>query len=534
MTAVPAPIWAGSRLRAARRPGSGAVAARMPATMGGGSRDEGEARSLRRRRDRRRRRDGDDRGGRVRSRRLELVVPVVGGRRRGGRGADRRRRPRPPAAARRERRHHGRLVHRARGHRRRRAADAGRLRRLLRRAGQRLGRVPLVAGAGRPHARVPGPALHDRLVRHRRRRRDRPPLPAAGAAGDRADPRPRPDAAVHHRGPPPRRRPGRRHRRRHAGARQPRPPSRRPPHGRAPPTTSSTPGRWPATGPASPSVASCVVGAVVAAPFLGPRLPLADAHERFDLRRYQVPPFDPLALPSPLVQVKANLKENRKDDVVFTITGDPVELWPVAVMTDYDGVVWTVGDPERNRVQAEFAPVDTELPELDRVDPARTRRRAPTRCRSATSAASSCPTAGVARAHLLRRARSRPPHEPDDRDDRPARRRPPRADVRGHVGGPAPGERGGAGRGRDPARRLQRRPRTAPTGRPQPDRRHRAGPGPGLAADGRHPRRTRGRRLLRRHRRDPARSLVRPAGPDARGPRPDRRLRGAVRRRGRR
>ncbi len=112
-----------------------------------------------------------------------------------------------------------------------------------------------------------------------------------------------------------------------------------------------------------------LVGAVVAAPFLGPRLPLADAHERFDLRRYQVPPFDPLALPSPLVQVKANLKENRKDDVVFTITGDPVELWPVAVMTDYDGVVWTVGDPERNRVQAEFAPVDTELPELDRAIP---------------------------------------------------------------------------------------------------------------------------------------------------------------------
>ena len=112
-----------------------------------------------------------------------------------------------------------------------------------------------------------------------------------------------------------------------------------------------------------------LVGAVVAAPFLGPRLPLADAHERFDLRRYQVPPFDPLALPSPLVQVKANLKENRKDDVVFTITGDPVELWPVAVMTDYEGVVWTVGDPERNRVQAEFAPVDTELPELDRTIP---------------------------------------------------------------------------------------------------------------------------------------------------------------------
>ena len=43
-----------------------------------------------------------------------------------------------------------------------------------------------------------------------------------------------------------------------------------------------------------------VVGAVVAAPLLGPHLPLAEANERFDLRRYQVPPFDPLAVPSPL------------------------------------------------------------------------------------------------------------------------------------------------------------------------------------------------------------------------------------------
>ncbi|MET0144396.1 MAG: transglutaminaseTgpA domain-containing protein [Ilumatobacteraceae bacterium] len=109
-----------------------------------------------------------------------------------------------------------------------------------------------------------------------------------------------------------------------------------------------------------------VVGAVVAAPILGPHMPLAGANERFDLRRYQVPPFDPLAVPSPLVQVKASLKEDRRDDVVFVVSGDtPVERWPVAVMSDYDGVIWTVADPDRDPDAAQFVPVDTQLPELD-------------------------------------------------------------------------------------------------------------------------------------------------------------------------
>jgi transglutaminase-like putative cysteine protease len=112
--------------------------------------------------------------------------------------------------------------------------------------------------------------------------------------------------------------------------------------------------------------AAVVVGAVVAAPVIGPHLPLAGANERFDLRRYQVPPFDPLAVPSPLAEVKASLKDERKEDVVFTVAGDtPVLRWPVAVMSDYDGVIWTVADPERDPQAAEFVPVDTRLPALD-------------------------------------------------------------------------------------------------------------------------------------------------------------------------
>ena len=34
-------------------------------------------------------------------------------------------------------------------------------------------------------------------------------------------------------------------------------------------------------------------------------------------------------------------------------------------MSDYDGVVWTVADPERDPEATEFVPVDTQLPELD-------------------------------------------------------------------------------------------------------------------------------------------------------------------------
>jgi transglutaminase-like putative cysteine protease len=109
-----------------------------------------------------------------------------------------------------------------------------------------------------------------------------------------------------------------------------------------------------------------VVGAVVAAPLLGPHLPGAESNERFDLRRYQVPPFDPLAVPSPLAEVKASLKDDRKADVVFTVTGDtPITRFPLAVLTDYDGVIWTVADPQRDAAATEFVPIDTELPDLD-------------------------------------------------------------------------------------------------------------------------------------------------------------------------
>ncbi len=108
-----------------------------------------------------------------------------------------------------------------------------------------------------------------------------------------------------------------------------------------------------------------VVGAVaVAAPLLGPRLPLAEARDRYDLRDEVVPPWNPLSLPSPLVQIKAQLADEREETVVFEVQSDePLTRWPTAVMSSYDGVVWTVADPDD--AGSDFRPVGTRLPDAD-------------------------------------------------------------------------------------------------------------------------------------------------------------------------
>ncbi|MEM9463986.1 MAG: transglutaminaseTgpA domain-containing protein [Actinomycetota bacterium] len=103
-----------------------------------------------------------------------------------------------------------------------------------------------------------------------------------------------------------------------------------------------------------------VIAAV--SPVLGPRMPLAEANERFDLRRYQTSPFDPLAAPSPLVQVKAYLQEQNADRVVFRATADvPINRWSLAVHHVYDGVTWAVADA-RFDAPAEFRQVDSVFP----------------------------------------------------------------------------------------------------------------------------------------------------------------------------
>lgn len=100
------------------------------------------------------------------------------------------------------------------------------------------------------------------------------------------------------------------------------------------------------------------------APVVGPRLPYADAHERFDLRDRKVPPWDPLQIPSPLVQLKSSLKEEVSDDVVFTIVSEqPVDRVNLAVLGAFDGVVWTVGSNDSAEPSTEFRPVSSRLPD---------------------------------------------------------------------------------------------------------------------------------------------------------------------------
>ena len=105
-----------------------------------------------------------------------------------------------------------------------------------------------------------------------------------------------------------------------------------------------------------------VVVITAAAPFVGPHLPLASANDRYDLRDHVTPPWDPLALPSPLVEVKSSLVDERRDAVVFHVDS-PTKLsrWQLAVMGNYDGVVWTVGSGQA-AASAEFKPVGSRLP----------------------------------------------------------------------------------------------------------------------------------------------------------------------------
>lgn len=105
-----------------------------------------------------------------------------------------------------------------------------------------------------------------------------------------------------------------------------------------------------------------VLAITAAAPLLGPHLPLAGANERYDLRQHVTPPWDPLALPSPLVEVKASLVDERRDTVVFHVDATTkLPRWQTAVMGNYDGVVWTVGTGSGSTA-GEFEPVGSRLP----------------------------------------------------------------------------------------------------------------------------------------------------------------------------
>ncbi len=87
-----------------------------------------------------------------------------------------------------------------------------------------------------------------------------------------------------------------------------------------------------------------VLAAVVAtAALVGPRLPGFGGDDRFTLREYRQPPFDPADLPSPLAEYAKYLTPVRKNQLLFTATGDLPKRWRLATLTNYDGRVWSVG-----------------------------------------------------------------------------------------------------------------------------------------------------------------------------------------------
>ncbi|MEM7273654.1 MAG: transglutaminaseTgpA domain-containing protein [Actinomycetota bacterium] len=115
-----------------------------------------------------------------------------------------------------------------------------------------------------------------------------------------------------------------------------------------------------ATALAVSALALILAGATV----LGPRLPFIDSEDRFDLRSFQEPPFEPLQQPSPLGQVKASLVTANSDQVVFRARSEErIARWTLAVMDDYTNEFWAVAD-ERGDPVGEFRPVDRRFPLL--------------------------------------------------------------------------------------------------------------------------------------------------------------------------
>jgi hypothetical protein len=89
-------------------------------------------------------------------------------------------------------------------------------------------------------------------------------------------------------------------------------------------------------------LAVAVLGAFVVAP----RLPLADANERFVLRDRVNPPFEPSQYPSPLARFRDFDGKNPIEGTLLTVDGLPAgAVVRFAVMDAYDGNVWRASPP---------------------------------------------------------------------------------------------------------------------------------------------------------------------------------------------
>ncbi len=78
---------------------------------------------------------------------------------------------------------------------------------------------------------------------------------------------------------------------------------------------------------------------------LGSWVPGLASDNRFTLRQYRQPPFDPAELPSPLAEFQ-RYKKLDAGRPLFTATGALPDRWRLASLTSYDGRVWSVGRPD--------------------------------------------------------------------------------------------------------------------------------------------------------------------------------------------
>lgn len=119
-------------------------------------------------------------------------------------------------------------------------------------------------------------------------------------------------------------------------------------------------------GPAISLLVLVGVGAV--AVVVGPRLPWVDHDDRTDLRDRRLPVFEPLARPSPLSNLKPSVQPDAAETVVFTVSSvaEPTRL-NLAVLDSFDGVVWTVADPDAAG-GVEFRPVGSRSPDPTPTD----------------------------------------------------------------------------------------------------------------------------------------------------------------------
>ena len=99
--------------------------------------------------------------------------------------------------------------------------------------------------------------------------------------------------------------------------------------------------------------------------WLGPRLPWADANDRFILRDDVIPPFDPLLEPSPLAGFRRYTDVlNKETTVLIVSTNAPNERIRLATMDRYDDLVWK-SSGDGTPIGGTFVRIGSEVPGAD-------------------------------------------------------------------------------------------------------------------------------------------------------------------------